>query len=437
MKYTDRAEARRRLEATLNEESERSKIVVITGRRRVGKTRFVREALHDTPNCLYFGVARKAEGLLCWEFAEEAKRKLAAPLPALNEAVDFRSLLKSLMALSKDRPITIVVDEFQEFNTINQNVWQDLQSLWDRNRERSRITLIFVGNDNRLTEAVFEGDHAPLAGRVADWIELQPLTKEQLTQVMHEANPAGTPDDLLAMWTFTGGVQGYVYDLIEHGAFHANDIIDVLTAKDSPYLYEGKQLLVEDFGKEYTIYFSILQCIAGGLISRAAIEEYVRKEIGGYLTRLETEFHLIEKQTPLFSRTGSKNVRYLLTDNFLRFWFRYIFAHTRLTETSRHDQLRDIVKQDYVDFARLNLKNYLRDQMKADPRWEQVGGWWDHRGDVLIDLIGYNTQTKEAEIVEVLRADADEDMNALVQKAAVLSEHLAGYTIEYKLKKQI
>jgi len=416
---------------------DRSQICVVTGRQRTGKTHFALEAVEGTEQVptLYFHVARKAEGLLCAEWADEAKRQVS--LPVMQDVQDFRSLLKTLMAVSKDQPLNIIIDEFQEFNTINAAIWTELQSLWDRNRERSHVNIVFVGNDNRLTEAIFEGDHAPLAGRTAAWEHLHPYTRDELKEVVRRANAKATPADQLAMWAFTGGVQGYVHDFIEKGALTADKMIDLLTAKDSPYIYEGKQLLVEDFGKEYTIYFSILTCIANGLISRASIEEYIQKEIGGYLTRLETEFHLIEKQTPLFSRTGSKNVRYLMTDNFLRFWFRHIFAHSALLELGKYDELRSRVKADYREFERTNLKNYVRDEMRDSGQWEQVGGWWDHRGDVLIDLIGYNTQTHKAEVVEVLHSDDAEDMNALVQKGAVLNEHLAGYAIDYKLRKNI
>lgn len=406
-----------------------AQITVVTGRRRSGRTQFVLNATKGRTT-LYFFIARKAESLLCHEFVEEVNATLDNPL--IGEINDFRTLFKSLMAASKEQPFNLIIDEFQEFNTINQNIFTDLQNIWDRNKDRSRLCLFLLGTDSAQTTRIFEGNHAPLAGRVNNHIVLHPYSSATLKGLLAEASPEYTPKDLLALYTFTGGVPKYVHTLLNAGATTAEGIIDFVCRENSPYLSEGKQLLIEDFGKEYTIYFSILTCIANDITSRSYIEEYIQKEIGGYLTRLETDFHLIKKLTPLFSKSGSKNVRYNIVDNFLRFWFRFIYSNVNLVETGRFDALRKIILADFDNYATQCLKIYHNQLLRESERFSCIGGWWDHRGDNDIDLVALDEEGKQALVAEVSRNSADIDLHALAAKAAVLHDALDGYQIEYK-----
>jgi len=406
-----------------------AQITVVTGRRRSGRTQFVLKATEGRPT-LYFFIARKAESLLCHEFAEEVQRTLSTPIP--GEINDFRTLFKSLMAASKEQPFNLIIDEFQEFNTINQNIFTDLQNIWDRNKDRSRLCLFLLGTDSAQTTRIFDGNHAPLAGRVSHHIQLHTYSSGTLKELLAKASPDYTPQDLLALYTFTGGVPKYVHTLLEAGAVTAEKIIGFVCRENSPYLNEGKQLLIEDFGKEYTIYFSILTCIANDITSRSYIEEYIQKEIGGYLTRLETDFHLIKKLTPLFSKSGSKNVRYSIVDNFLRFWFRFIYSNVNLVETGRFSELHDVILQDFETYAGQCLKIYHQQLFRESGRFSCIGGWWDHRGDNDIDLVVLDEEGKQAVVAEVRPDSRDTDLHALAAKAAVLHEALEGYQVEYK-----
>lgn len=101
---------------------------------------------------------------------------------------------------------------------------------------------------------------------------------------------------------------------VQNDSFHDGRELFVLT--------EGKNLLIEEFGKEYTVYFSILECISRGLTSRGDIETALNGvEIGGYLSRMEKDFSVISQRKPIFARPSSKQVRYIIEDNFLSFGF--------------------------------------------------------------------------------------------------------------------
>ena len=80
--------------------------------------------------------------------------------------------------------------------------------------------------------------------------------------------------------------------------------------------------MIDKFEKEYGTYFSILTAISEGKNTRAEIENLLKKEIGGYLTKMERVFNLIKKQQPIFTKSSAKNVKYQIEDNFIMFWFR-------------------------------------------------------------------------------------------------------------------
>lgn len=429
MKFHEREDLLQELRDIQDAAGQQAQMTAITGRRRSGRTQLLMKATEGRPT-LYFYIARKAESILCYEFQDEMQQKLDIPL--LGDIHDFRTLLKQIMAASKERTFNVVIDDVQEFNTINQGIYTDLQNIWDRNKDRSHLCLFLLGSDTAPSTRLFDGNHAPLAGRVTRRIQLKPYSSAALRQILAEHYPEFTAKDLLAFWTFTGGVQGYVDKLVRAGAFTADAIIDLVCREDSFFLNEGKALLVEDFGKEYTIYFSILACIALDITSRSQIEEYIQKEIGGYLTRLETDFHLIRKQTPLFSKSGSKNVRYTLDDNFLRFWFRYVYRNIQLVSTHRLDLLREKIRADFDRYAEKCLLGYYVQQFQECGEFTTIGGWWDHRGENDLDLIGINEDTHKAVVARVAYEQTEADLHTLARKTAVLPEVFQGYEVEYR-----
>lgn len=429
MRFYEREQAMRQLREIQEASHHAAQMAVVTGRRRCGKTQLILKATEGVPT-LYFFIARKAESLLCSEFVEQVQKKLG--LTNVGDVSDFRTLFKALMAASKEQTFNVIIDEFQEFNTINANIFNDLQSLWDRNKDRSRICLFLVGNSNAQTTRLFDGAHAPLNGRVTSWVKLESLSTPTLKKILKKANPDYRPQDLLALYAFTGGVPKYVNELINAGAVRYEDFVKVVCQETSPFIQEGKQLLIEDFGKEYTIYFSILTCIANGISSRSLIEEFLQKEIGGYLTRLETDFHLIRKLTPLFSKSGSKNVRYVIADNFLRFWFRFFYKNMHLVEQAKYGELRRAVQKGFAEYCDLSLPLYFVKRLEESGEYSCIGGWWDHRGDNDIDLIALDEEHKKALIAGVARMPKQVNISLLTQKAVVLNEALEGYETEYR-----
>ena len=143
-----------------------------------------------------------------------------------------------------------------------------------------------------------------------------------------------------------------------------------------------------------------------------------RKEIGGYLTKLEDDFGLIGKNQPLFEKTAQKSVRYRLNDNFLIFWFRFIHRFSYMVEIAAFAQLRDIIRRDYETFSGRALESYFRETLIESGKYTRISGWWDRKGENEIDLVCENELTGALDFYEVKCDAARLDLPALQLKVA-------------------
>ena len=133
-----------------------SRFVVLTGRRRVGKTSLVTRLMEETAGQapgLYFFVGRKTEAVLVKTFCEEVRSKLGEYVP--EGIVTFRGLMQLLLEIGKRRCFTLFIDEFQEFDNVNAGVFSDVQELWDRYKKDTHLCLVVSGSIFRMMEKIF------------------------------------------------------------------------------------------------------------------------------------------------------------------------------------------------------------------------------------------------------------------------------------------
>lgn len=415
MRFFDRAAEIAALRDTLERSASVAQFTVVTGRRRIGKTALVLKAYEDTP-ILYFFVGRKAESELCESFQAEIEAKLG--VRSLGRCERFAEIFEFLMKLSVTRPLTLFIDEFQEFLKVNKSVFSDMQRIWDLYHAEARINLLVCGSIYSLMTKLFRNKKEALYGRQTQFMHIRPFAPSVLKEILAEYHPAYEAEDLLALYTFTGGIAKYVQLLIDQGATTFRKMLDVIVKADSTFIGEGKAILIEEFGKDYGVYFSILSAIARGKTTRSSVEQLIGKEIGGYLTKLEDDYGIISKKQPLFEKSASKNVRYSIDDNFFMFWFRFIYKYNYIFEIEGYEQVKSIILRDYETFSGLMLERYFRDKLIEAKQYTRIGGWWDRKGENEIDLITENELTAEATFCEVKRKAVNLDMERLQAKSA-------------------
>jgi len=432
MRFYDREKEMQRLHEISEQSFENAQFTVVTGRRRTGKTQLLLKAGEALPT-LYFFVSRKAEPLLCQDFQQEISDKLGIPL--LGEVREFSKIFEFLMQLSAERPFTLIIDEFQDFLRINPAVFSDMQRFWDIRKDKSKINLWVCGSVYSLMHKIFEDYKAPLFGRATQFLHLKPFRISVLKEILAENYFDFSPEDLLALYAFTGGVAKYVQLLIDNKAFTLKKMLNFIVSEDSQFIMDGKNMLIEEFGKDYTIYFTILSAIARGENTRGQIENTVGSEIGGYLTRMEHDYGLITKNIPLFAKSETKNVHYAIEDNYLTFWFCFIYKYGHVIEIARFDMLKQIIERDYATFSGKILERYFREKLIEQGGFTKIGAFWDKTGQNEIDLIALNELDKTALIAEIKRNEKHIRYNALKEKADNMmakTGQMKEYDIEYK-----
>ena len=412
---------------------ESARFTVMTGRRRVGKTELLRRAFTDVPN-LYFFIARRSEAELCANFAQEIEEKLGIPVPGtfMRVADVFTFVLK----MARERPITLVVDEFQELARIDLGAFSSLQRDWDMLKGEARINLVVSGSVNRLMNSIFRDRHEPLYGRQTDFMRLSPFPLPVLKRILADDGRNVVPEDILALYSFTGGIAKYVELLIDANARTRDAMLDVIFREESTFLDEGRSCLIDEFGKDYGNYFSILSAIARGRTSRSDVEQAIGGgEVGGYLKNLIEEYGLVVKRRPLFDKPHGKNVRYALDDNFYLFWFRFIARYSYMLEIGSHTRLKELVRRDYAAFSGLMLERYFRQKLVERRTFTRIGSWWDRKGENEIDIVAEDELEKKAVFAEVKRDTERISIPILKKKADMFlraTGAFKGYHIAFK-----
>lgn len=396
----------------------------MVGRRRIGKTSLLLESVRGQ-KYLYLFVARKNENLLCSQFQSDAEKMLG--LKIFGTITQFRDLFEQLLIFATREHFTLIIDEFQEFESVNPAIFSDIQNLWDQYKDKARINFIACGSIYSLMMKIFENRKEPLFGRLSSKIILQPFAVSVTKDILREYNAKYSPEDLLCLYLLTGGVAKYIELLMDAGAVTHKKMLDMVTRADSPFIGEGKDLLISEFGKEYGTYFSILQLIASGKNRQSEIDSIIDKNTGAYLVNLEKEYSLIVRNKPMFSKPGSRRARWSLNDNYLRFWFRFIYPNQSLIEMGRFDLLREYIDKNYEQYSGLILEKYFREKISESLRVTEIGSYWDSKGENEIDIVALNDLDKTSIIAEVKRNAKKIDMVKLETKVKSIQKHLAKY----------
>ena len=408
--------------------SKRSVMTMVIGRRRVGKTSLILQPWEEK-DVLYFFVSKKSEKLLCEEYVEEISQKLDEKI--YGTISNIEALFAYLLDLGKRKPFTLIFDEFQEFYHINPTIYASMQKLWDLNKEESHIHFIACGSVYSLMKKIYEDVKEPLFGRADFKIDLQPFKVPVLKEILTD-HGSYSDKNLFDFYTLTGGIAKYIELFVIRETFDLESMIDEMISPHSLFLDEGKNRLIEEFGKEYGTYFSILSLIASSKTSRSAIESILEKNISGHLYRLKHDYGIIKSIKPIGSKPNSKVQKYRINDNFLAFWFRFIFKYQSYIEAENFESLKKIIRRDFSTFQGYFLEKFFIELLKQES-FGQIGSYWERGNENEIDSVAVDDLEKRLVICEVKLSAKRLDSDALVVKSQKLLQKFPDYSVEYRL----
>jgi AAA+ ATPase superfamily predicted ATPase len=384
----------------------------LSGRRRIGKTALIREALQASGRpLLYVQIPDSDERGVVQAF-QDAIENMAAPpegdlvLKKIAGAVkSFHKMALLIEVLCRENCI-IILDEFQYFHRKALSPFQSfLQASIDKLRDTDKGGLFVLGSIHTEMTAILEDRNAPLFNRITDKIEVKHLDFPTIFGIF-AAHGVSDPAHQLFLWSLFKGVPKFYRDCFEEGVLtsHPNYRMETLRRlffeeNSSPLRDEADNWFLREFRGRYDTVLRLLArlgpCSHGTLMDefrRAGVDS--EKQLGGYLNTLIEKYGMVEKRQPIFSKPSGRKARYAITDNFLTSWLGALKSNVEAARImplekplrQANEKLAELegfafekmVRGLTVECSRKGVGDFTLSQM--------VNGYWNS-ADIEIDLI--------------------------------------------------
>lgn len=383
---------------SLEKEYERagSSLVVLYGRRRVGKTALANKFIENR-QAVYFLATEENETQNRIAFknvvAEQTGNEL---LKSAN--IDGWDLIFKVWAdtVCSEKKL-MVIDEFQYLGKANSAFPSIFQRIWDTILKDKNVMVILCGSLISMMESQTLAYSSPLYGRRTGQIKLRQIPFRHY----HEFFPGKSEKELIEYYAITGGIPKYIelfYDFEDIYTAVENNVL-----LKSSFLYDEPNFLLRREVSEVGSYFSVIKAIAAGnqkLSKIAMVLELKQTGLTKYLKTL-IDLDILEREVPVTEDNPERNKRglYKIRDNFMLFWFKFIFPNLSYIESGHPELVMKKIRANLVD-AHIS---YVYEDICMEKMWElNAGGTWDFH----FDKVGrWWNQNTEIDIVALDQTD--------------------------------
>ena len=358
--------------------SKKAELVLIYGRRRVGKSKLLIEAIKNK-RALYL-LADMSENIL-----EILSNQIKDKFAKFSNWEDFFEFI-----LKSDYDI-IIIDEFQYLYNINKAWPTILQRWWERLKETNK-KIILCGSIISTIYRIAKGYGSALYGRKTKEIEITPLNFFAVRKFLRKYNLK----DSIKTYFILGGIPRHLEEIDTDKSFEEN-IKEKLIRKTSFLYNEVENLLFEEF-RNSTPYISILSAISEGNIKFndiSQVSKITTNKLSKYLSILE-RVKIISKNIPVTEKkTKSKITRYKIIDLFYRFWFKFIFKNKSQIELGLNEEVYNNISKELNSYFGFMFEELCKELLLplGILKLSKIGKWW-HK-DKEIDIVALNEDSKE------------------------------------------
>lgn len=387
---------------TLNTEYNRnSSFVVIYGRRRVGKTTLIKEFLKNK-SAFYYLATEELESQSMKRLANVIARTTKNTLLQKIEFTDWLDLFQLIADYKPEEKKVLVIDEFPYLVRTNSAFPSILQNAWDEFLKDSNVMLILSGSLIGMMQKHVLSYDSPLYGRRTAQMRLTPLP---FTSIYETQNLPF--EQAVEQFALTGGVPKYL-EFFEDGRPLEEQLKDAVFSKNG-FLYEEPNFLLKSESLTAVNYFSIIKTIADGNHKLGKIASALGQESSSLTPYLSTlsDLGFIEKRTPITEKNPEKSRKglYFIADNFLRFWFCYVYPYKGELELDNMqivlDEIYKDFKEKFVAFAYEDICKDIFAKLCSNNAISfvpsRIGSYWlnDYDGDTEINVMSVDHQNKQ------------------------------------------
>ncbi len=374
--------------------------VVIYGRRRIGKTTLIKQFIKNK-TAFYFLATKEVESQSMKRFAGVIARATGNTVLQKAAFSDWLDLFQVVANYKPNEKKVLVIDEFPYLVKVNDSFPSILQNAWDEILKDSNVMLILCGSLISMMKKHALSYESPLYGRRTAQMRIAPLP----FTTVYENCPLSF-EDAVEQYSITGGVPKYM-EFFSDGQPLYDQIKENVLSKNG-FLYEEPNFLLTDEVQVPTNYFSIIKVIADGNHKLGTIAGILGLETSALTPYLKTlsELGFIEKQVPVTEKNAEKTRKglYFISDNFLRFWFRYVYPYKGELELDNTqislDELDKDFKEKFVAFAYEDICKEIFASLCSDKKItfipSKIGAYWlnDIGGNTQIDVMAVDTVNK-------------------------------------------
>lgn len=374
---------------TLQNEYERdgSALVVLYGRRRVGKTTLISEFIQDK-NALFFLASEEAEAQNRSAFKEKVAEFINSDLLRSADIKSWDVLFKSIMDTPFESKPVIVLDEFQYLGKANPAFPSIFQRIWEEILKDKSVMVILCGSLISMMESQTLAYGSPLYGRRTAQIRLKQIP----FGYYHEFFPGKSRRELIEMYAVTGGVPKYIELFSESRDIYS--AIQKCVLNRSGYLYDEPHFLLQQEVTEVGSYFSIIKAIAAGnskLSAISAVLEIKATSLTKYLKTL-IDLDILEREVPITEDNPEKSKKglYKIKDNYLRFWFAFVYPNMSFIESGHSrivmNKIRKSLVKNHIAFVYEDVCKERMWELNANDAWPfnftKLGRYWDAKTEI-------------------------------------------------------
>ncbi|WP_436345262.1 ATP-binding protein [Natronorubrum sp. FCH18a] len=377
-RFVDREDELERLESGF--ESDAAELLVVYGRRRLGKSALVREAIRDCDDAIYWQATEETAAAQLENFVETASETV----PMLEDIKrDWEALLR---ALGRQDAI-VVIDEFPYLVESDDALPSKIQRVWDLHLEETAATLVLVGSSISVMEEKVLGGGSPLYGRRTGTIDLPPLELRDARQFY----PEDDPDSIVRTWSVFGGTPYYLQALTPDASL-AENIQSHVLSEHGVLHNEPEFLLRTEFGiREPQTYYTILRAIATGKRESNEIADFAGVDSNApssYLSKLR-RLRLIERDIPVTANpNATRKSRYRLNEPLFNFWFQYVYGQEGKIAQLGDDAYEQLVEPSFSEYMGTMFERVCQNALPSllPKTYQGIGYWWhDHHE---LDVVG-------------------------------------------------
>ena len=406
--------------AFLNDEYNKnaSSLVIIYGRRRIGKTALIKNFIQNKP-ALYFLTSEEMENQNISALKNLMLVFTGNSLLEKDFNFTWDDLFEIFKEYKKDERKILVIDEFQYLGKINKSFPSIFQRAWDNLLENENMMVILCGSLISMMESQTLNYSSPLYGRRTGQIKMKQIKFTDYSDFFE----GKSEQELVEFYAVTGGVPKYIE--VFQSADNIFAAIEKNVLNKQGFLYEEPIFLMEREVGEISSYFSIISAIARGnhkLSKIATVLGVSQTNLTRYLKTL-VDLDLLERRVPVteFDPSKSKQGLYYITDNYFEFWFKFIYPFRSYIEMDDTTFVMDKIKQNFIDnhvsfvFENVCLQKMwqLNKQNELPFKFTRVGRWWDKNTE--IDIVGLNEDTKEIILGECKYTNVKVDVDLFYQ----------------------